>query len=83
MKIAALSAWHPTSTYAMVPLDKRRVVGERVTVYGTKNLKIVDTSMFSLSTRGNSQTTVDAVAKKATDSVREDHEIKVRTMKCV
>ncbi|TGO59177.1 hypothetical protein BCON_0047g00150 [Botryotinia convoluta] len=77
VKKAALSAWHPTSTCAMLPLDKGGVVSEKLIVYGTKNLRIVDASIFPLSTRGNCQTTVYAVAEKAADLIREDHGTKV------
>ncbi|TGO29852.1 hypothetical protein BPAE_0010g00360 [Botrytis paeoniae] len=77
VKKAALSAWHPTSTCAMLPLEKGGVVSEKLLVYGTKNLRIVDASIFPLSTRGNCQTTVYAVAEKAADLIREDHGIKV------
>jgi choline dehydrogenase-like flavoprotein len=64
VKRAALSCWHPTSTCAMLPLEKCGVVSDKLLVYGTKNLRIVDTSVIPLSTRGNCQTTVYAVAER-------------------
>ncbi|TEY57742.1 hypothetical protein BOTCAL_0206g00140 [Botryotinia calthae] len=76
VKKAALSAWHPTSTRAMLPLEKGGVVSEKLIVYGTKNWMIVNASIFPLSTRGNCQTTVCAVAEKAADMIRGAHEIK-------
>jgi choline dehydrogenase-like flavoprotein len=76
VKKAALSAWHPTSTCAMLPLEKGGVVNEKLIVYGTKNLRIVDASVFPLATRGNCQTTVYAVAEKAADIIKMDYQIK-------
>ncbi|KAK6601223.1 GMC oxidoreductase [Botrytis cinerea] len=73
VKKAALSAWHPTSTCAMLPLEKGGVVNEKLVVYGTKNLRIVDASVFPLATRGNCQTTVYAVAEKGADLIKADY----------
>jgi choline dehydrogenase-like flavoprotein len=75
VKKAALSCWHPTSTCAMLPREKGGVVNTQLLVYGTKNLRIVDASIFPLSTRGNCQSTVYAVAEKASDLVKQDHNI--------
>ncbi|KAF7919317.1 uncharacterized protein EAE97_011649 [Botrytis byssoidea] len=75
VKKAALSAWHPTSTCAMLPLEKGGVVNEKLVVYGTKNLRIVDASVFPLATRGNCQTTVYAVAEKGADLIKADYGI--------
>jgi choline dehydrogenase-like flavoprotein len=74
-KRAALSCWHPTSTSAMLPLEKGGMVDNRFLVYGTENLRIVDVSIFPLSSRGNCQSTVYAVAEKASDLVKRDHDI--------
>ncbi|KAF7957043.1 hypothetical protein EAE96_004364 [Botrytis aclada] len=74
---AALSAWYPTSTCAMLPLEKGGAVSEKLIVYGTKIVRIVDASIFPLSTRGNFQTTVYEVAEKAADFIRGDHGMKV------
>ena len=74
VKKAALSCWHPTSTCAMLPLEKGGVVNERLLVYRTKNLRIVDASVILLSTRDNSQTTVYAVAERAADLIKMDYE---------
>lgn len=72
LKKAALSCWHPTSTCAMLPLEKGGVVNEKLVVYGTKNLRIIDASVLPLSTRGNCQTTVYAVAERAADLIKRD-----------
>ncbi|KAI1387697.1 glucose-methanol-choline oxidoreductase-like protein [Hypoxylon trugodes] len=67
-----LSSWHPTSTCAMLPLDKGGVVNERLIVHGTQNLRVVDASVFPLTTRSNPMATVYAVAERAADLVKED-----------
>jgi choline dehydrogenase-like flavoprotein len=75
VKKAALSYWHPTSTCAMLPRKKGGVV-DKLLVYGTKNLRIVDSSVIFFSTTDNCQTTVYAVAEKAANLIKIDHGIK-------
>ncbi|KAI0968690.1 hypothetical protein F4678DRAFT_474418 [Xylaria arbuscula] len=70
VKKAALSSWHPTSTCAMLPLDKGGVVDPNLKVYGVVNLRVVDSSILPIVTRGNPQTTVYAVAERAADIIR-------------
>jgi choline dehydrogenase-like flavoprotein len=77
VKKATLSSWHPTSTCAMLPLERGGVVNEKLVVYGTSNLRIVDSSVIPLATRGNCQTTVYAVAEKAADLIKIDHGMEV------
>ncbi|RYP79677.1 hypothetical protein DL769_002834 [Monosporascus sp. CRB-8-3] len=67
-----LSSWHPTSTCAMLPLERGGVVNERLIVHGTRNLRVVDASVFPITTRGNPMATVYAVAERAADFVKED-----------
>ena len=70
----AMSSWHPTSTCPMLPLDKGGVVNERLVVHGTSNLRVVDASVFPITTRGNPMATVYAVAERAADLIKEDLE---------
>ncbi|KAI1764619.1 glucose-methanol-choline oxidoreductase-like protein [Hypoxylon sp. FL1150] len=67
-----LSSWHPTSTCSMLPVDQGGVVNERLVVHGTRNLRVVDASVFPITTRGNSMATVYAVAERAADLIKED-----------
>ncbi|KAG4439097.1 hypothetical protein IFR05_005439 [Cadophora sp. M221] len=69
----ATSMWHPTSTCAMLPREKGGVVDERLRVYGTKKLRIVDASVFPLIPRANIQSSVYAVAERAADLVKGDY----------
>lgn len=66
------STSHPIGTCAMLPKDKGGVVDERLRVYGVRNLRIVDASVFPMVPRGNIQSTVYAVAERAADFVKEE-----------
>ncbi|KAI0545249.1 hypothetical protein F4679DRAFT_561769 [Xylaria curta] len=70
IKKAALSCWHPTSSCAMLPLDKGGVVSPSLKVYGVENLRVVDASILPIVTRGNPQSTVYAVAERAADIIK-------------
>jgi choline dehydrogenase-like flavoprotein len=72
VKDRLLSTFHPTGTCAMMPKDIGGVVDNRLKVYGTSNLRVVDASIFPMETLGNIQATVYAVAEKAADLIKED-----------
>ena len=65
--------WHPTSTCAMLPRDKGGVVDERLRVWGTSRLRVVDTSVMPIIFRANIQSSVYAVAERAADIIRADY----------
>jgi len=67
-----ISHYHVVGTAAMLPEKLGGVVDERLKVYGVKNLRIVDASVFPLIPRGNIQASVYAVAEKAADIIKED-----------
>ena len=69
----ATSMWHPTSTCSMLPREKGGVVDDRLRVYGTRNVRVVDASMMPLIPRANTQATIYAVAEKAADIIKADH----------
>ncbi|KAF7533187.1 hypothetical protein G7054_g7299 [Neopestalotiopsis clavispora] len=69
-KKSGLSCWHPTSTCAMLPKERGGVVSPKLFVYGVEGLRIVDSSVIPLATRGNCQTTVYAVAERAADLIK-------------
>lgn len=48
------SEYHPCCTCSMLPRKKGGVVDERLKVYGTSNLRVVDASIFPLQVRANS-----------------------------
>ncbi|TGO13178.1 hypothetical protein BTUL_0075g00230 [Botrytis tulipae] len=70
-----ISAWHPCGTCAMLPLADGGVLNQKLVVYGTKNIRVVDASMIPLIPRGNLQSTVYAVAERAADLIKSDHNI--------
>jgi choline dehydrogenase-like flavoprotein len=59
------TTYHTCGTAAMLPSEKGGVVDEKLIVYGTSNLRIVDASIFPLIPCGNIQSTVYAVADRA------------------
>ena len=67
-----VSHYHSCGTCAMLPKELGGVVDSKLIVYGTKNLRIVDASIFPLIPRGNIQADVYAVAEKAADIIKAD-----------
>jgi choline dehydrogenase-like flavoprotein len=74
VKERLLSTFHPVGTCAMMPEGLGGVVDSRLKVHGTRNLRVVDASVFPMETAGNIQATVYAVAEKAADLIKEDWE---------
>ena len=70
VRTTALSCYHPAGTCAMLPRNEGGVVDNRLIVYGTKNLRVVDASVMPLIPRSNLQSTVYAVAERAADLIR-------------
>ncbi|KAL8646383.1 MAG: hypothetical protein Q9210_006172 [Variospora velana] len=67
-----MSIFHPTGTCAMMSRELGGVVNERLIVYGTTNLRVVDASIMPLEPRGNIQSSVYAIAERAADIIRQD-----------
>ncbi|KAF7503663.1 hypothetical protein GJ744_003392 [Endocarpon pusillum] len=57
----------------MLPKDKGGVVDDRIWVYGTRGLRVVDASVMPTIPRANTQPAVYAVAEWAADLIKEDH----------
>ncbi|KAK4507641.1 hypothetical protein PRZ48_001376 [Zasmidium cellare] len=64
--------YHPCGTAAMLPEAVGGVVDERLRVYGTGNLRVVDGSVVPVEPRGNLITVVYAVAERGADIIKED-----------
>ena len=75
----SISSWHPVGTCAMKPRNRGGVVDERLIVHGSKNLRVVDASIMPFISRGNTQSTVYAVAERAADMIMEDHHMAKRS----
>lgn len=54
----------------MLPRADGGVVSDHLLVHGTKNLRVVDASVFPIIPRGNIQSTVYAVAERAADIIK-------------
>lgn len=66
------SEYHPIGTCSMGPEKDKGVVDERLKVHGTRNLRVVDASVFPLMVRGNLASLVYAVAERAVDFIKRD-----------
>ena len=62
--------YHYSCTCAMMPLDLGGVVGPDLIVYGTENLRVVDTSIFPIIPTAHLSAVAYAVAEKASDMIR-------------
>jgi choline dehydrogenase-like flavoprotein len=75
-RLASSTNYHCVGTCSMLPADKGGVVNERLIVYGTKNLRVVDASIMPTIPQANTQSTVYAVAERAADLIKMDHALK-------
>ncbi|EXJ84859.1 hypothetical protein A1O3_05534 [Capronia epimyces CBS 606.96] len=62
--------YHYSGTLAMMPRELGGVVDPTLIVYGTDNLRVVDTSVFPVIPGGHLQAVAYAVAEKAADIIR-------------
>ncbi|OQU99029.1 hypothetical protein CLAIMM_04732 [Cladophialophora immunda] len=62
--------FHYAGTAAMLPLDLGGVVDANLTVYGTRNLRVVDTSVFPVIPGAHLQAVAYAVAERASDVIK-------------
>ena len=66
----AKTTYHCCGTCSMRPKDQGGVVDSKLIVWGTQNLRVVDASIFPFISRGNTMSTVYAVAEKAADLIK-------------
>ena len=69
LRETATTNYHPCGTCAMLPEAMGGVVDAELRVYGTKNLRVVDASVFPVIPRGNIVATVYAVAEKGAEII--------------
>lgn len=65
-----ISIMHPTGSCGMLPREKGGVVDHELRVYGTRNVRVVDASVFPLQPLGNTQSVVYAVAERAAGMIK-------------
>lgn len=66
------SNFHPVGTAAMMPRSMGGVVSNRLMVYGTSNVRVVDASVLPYQMCGHLTSTLYAVAERAADFIKED-----------
>ncbi|KAK2624714.1 hypothetical protein QTJ16_005907 [Diplocarpon rosae] len=64
--------YHPVGTTAMMSQDLGGVVSDRLVVYGTANVRVVDAGVLPFQVCGHLTSTLYAVAEKAADMIKED-----------
>ncbi|RDB26168.1 L-sorbose 1-dehydrogenase [Hypsizygus marmoreus] len=62
--------YHPASTCRMAPADKEGVVDSQLRVYGIKNLRVCDASIFPWIVSGHTAGACFAIAEKLSDDVK-------------
>lgn len=67
---AGTAAWHGTGSAAMISREMGGVLDQRMIVYGTSNLRVVDASAIPFPVNGHTASTVFAVAEKAADLIK-------------
>ena len=70
LNAGASTEYHYAGTAAMLPRSLGGVVDSTLTVYGTSNLRVVDTSIFPLIPGAHLQSVAYAVAEKAADLIK-------------
>ncbi|KAL7654183.1 hypothetical protein ACMYSQ_008848 [Aspergillus niger] len=70
VKERLFTCFHPAGSCAMMPAELGGVVDSKLKVHGTRNLRVVDASVFPLEPAGNIQATTYAVAERAADLIR-------------
>ena len=64
--------WHPLGTAAMLPQNVGGVVSNKLKVYGTNNLRVIDASVLPFQVCGHLTSTLYAVAERAADLIKAD-----------
>ncbi|EKG14912.1 Glucose-methanol-choline oxidoreductase [Macrophomina phaseolina MS6] len=64
--------FHVLSTAIMMPREMGGVVSERLKVYGTRNVRVVDGSVLPFQVCGHLTSTIYAIAERASDLIKED-----------
>ncbi|KAF2678706.1 GMC oxidoreductase [Lentithecium fluviatile CBS 122367] len=69
LKGNVLNALHVVGSCSMLPRELGGVVDEKVTVHGTRNVRVVDASIIPMQLSGHTMAPVYAVAEKAADII--------------
>ena len=67
-----ITGWHIVGSAPMLPEADGGVVNNKLVVYGTQNVRIIDASIIPLHVRGNTVSVTYAIAEKGADLVKEN-----------
>jgi choline dehydrogenase-like flavoprotein len=70
VKWNCITCYHPIGTASMLPREEGGVVDTNLKVYGTKNVRVIDASIFPLHVQGNIMSLVYAVAERGADIIK-------------
>ncbi|KAI0888710.1 GMC oxidoreductase [Annulohypoxylon maeteangense] len=70
MRSIITSGFHLSGTTSMLPIDLGGVVDSSLTVYGTRNLRVVDAGIIPLLPAAHIQAALYAIAEKAADIIK-------------
>ncbi|WWC72758.1 uncharacterized protein I206_106722 [Kwoniella pini CBS 10737] len=65
--------YHPMGTCSMLPKDSGGVVDTTLTVYGTANLRVIDTSIAPLHISAHTMAVTYGIAEKGADIIKKKH----------
>ncbi|KAM0755460.1 alcohol oxidase [Meredithblackwellia eburnea MCA 4105] len=68
-----MTVWHASCTCAMKPREINGVLDDRLRVYGTEGLRVIDVSSLPLLPPGHPQSSVYALAEKGSDLIKQDN----------
>ncbi|PGH07787.1 hypothetical protein AJ79_06175 [Helicocarpus griseus UAMH5409] len=71
LKLASISNMHPAGTLAMMPEELGGVVDHTLTVYGTRNVRVVDASVMPFQVGGHLTSTLYAITERTVDIIRD------------
>ncbi|KAI9888565.1 MAG: hypothetical protein M1814_006806 [Vezdaea aestivalis] len=72
LRAGVFTGWHPVGTCGMFPFRNNGVVNPRLRVYGTRNVRVIDSSIAPLIPRGNTVSMTYMIAEKGADMMKED-----------
>ena len=72
LRTSTQTDWHPIGTCSMLPRAAGGVVSPDMKVYGTRNLRVVDASVFPLQIGAHTQGSVYAVAEGVAGRIRKE-----------
>lgn len=73
MQNGASTEYHPHGTCSMLPEDMGGVVDTRLIVYGTSNLRVIDSSIIPLHISAHLMATTYGIAEKGADIIKQAH----------